>query len=612
MKPANHASNQTLIAIPPPPVARVSSYLSDTWQTLRHIFTQPEILGLMGILCLLWFVNLLFGRKQQGELTSAQWAGHKEKLRAYQRARKQLQSNKINDVCLWCGSPSKGHTSTLASLKSVITGPPTLYVPDANQSIAVIGRPKSGKTFSAINPMLKSAIEQGMAIALYDYKADDGGRGGQVDYIATLAAKHGYKVNIFAPGRPYSCTINPLDFIADANDDTTAGVLAEVFHKNLKGGDGRTDAFFGPAGQRLIQALFQFAKGTRYPDIAMAFSVARLPQLPERLIYAEKRGELPLPVQITFSQLMSTAGAEKTTSGIVATASDVLTRFMSQRVLRSMLGETNISIELGEKELIAFQSDIFRQDVISPLLAAIINVVVNRNFAIQRDVPMVFSADEFPTIYLPQAPTWPNEHRSKGFVGIFGFQSLPQIYDRYGREKADILLSGIGSRFWFNPGNQETARNFSDFLGDTEVTIQTRSWSHSRGDNWGRNKSISEQVHKRPLLLPDDFNRFGTGECIFINPAYRNHDQANLPQHLKQIRIPKSDIQMAEACEHLWEQQVRQRLIQREQQRRPNLDIEEQLRLRFEEAERLLPLPPDENDNAQPESATAGYAIPDF
>jgi type IV secretory pathway TraG/TraD family ATPase VirD4 len=48
---------------------------------------------------------------------------------------------------------------------------------------------------------------------LYDYKADEYGKGGQLSYLATLAARHQYNVQIFAPGRSYSCIINPLDFL---------------------------------------------------------------------------------------------------------------------------------------------------------------------------------------------------------------------------------------------------------------------------------------------------------------------------------------------------------------------------------------------------------------
>lgn len=563
----------------------IAEYLSNTWNTLANAAMRPQVLVLLGIVVAL----SIFGafRKRQGQLTSARWADGRDKQRALKRALKQVHSDKVDDVCLWIGNSPD--SSGLFASSGVM-------VPDANQSAIIIGRPKSGKTFSAINPMLKSAIEQGLSVVLYEYKADDDGRGGQMEYIATLAARHGYKLNVFAPGRDYSCTINPLDFLEDPDDDTTAAVLAEVFHKNLKAEGGKTDAFFGPAGQRLIQALMQFAKGTKYPDLAMAFAIARLPNLPERLVYADEQGQLPIAVQIAFSQFMQTAGAQKTSGGIAATASDVLTRFMSSRILPALLGETNISLLLGRKEMIVFQSDIMRQDVVNPILAAIINVLINRNFSVQRDTPLVFSADEFPTIYLPQCPTWPNEHRSKGFVGLFGFQSFPQIRERYGREKADILLSAVGSQFWFNPGNEETAKALSAYLGEEEITLEQTSTSKTLGRDRSRTRSTSQQTRTKALMLPDEFLRFGTGECILLNPAYKDNKQSNLPQHFRQIPIPKEDIALIDECEQIWGDEVLPSLRSREAQRRPNLDHEELLQTRFDEARRLLPPPPDEDD----------------
>lgn len=565
----------------------------EAWQVIKDVLFSPQGLILISLILGIYGLNLLNPRKNQ--LTSGRWANRQDKLKALRKAYRQLSSRDADDVCLWCGSPPGWQAGGLmAAAMTLLNGaPPTVYVPDANRSCVVIGKAGSGKTFSVIDPMMTSAIEQGHPILLYDYKADAYGKGGQLSYLATLAARHGYNVQILAPGRDYSGIVNPLDFLEDENDSTTAGVLAEVFHKNLTGGNsGRSDAFFGPAGQRLIQALLQYAKSTQYPDLAMAFSLVQLPNLVERLSYAAKQDRLPYFVQVNFSQFIQAGASEKTASGIMATAADVLTRFIAPDLLRSLLGQTNISPVLQRKEMLVVQSDIFRQDVVNPLLAAIINVVINRNCSVQRDAPFVFSADEFPTIFMPQAPSWPNEHRSKGFVGIFGFQSFPQIVESYGEQRAKALLSSCSTRFWFNPGDVQTARSYTDELGEEEVTFQTKSYSRSRGDDWGRNRSVSEQVRTKKLLTPDEVMRFDVGECIYINPAY-----GQLPIHYEQLPVPKADIKLKKECEGMWET-VRDRMIRREQKRRPDLNMEQQLQLRLQEAERLLPMPPDEEGDS--------------
>ncbi|HEY9817892.1 MAG TPA: hypothetical protein V6D20_19115, partial [Candidatus Obscuribacterales bacterium] len=251
----------------------------EAWQVIKDILGSPRGMLLLGLILMIYLLSLLAPSRQH--LTSGRFAQRGDKLKASRQAYQQLNSRDADEVVLWCGSPPDAlHNGLMAGLATAVTGqPPTVYVPDANRSAVVIGKAGSGKTFSVIDPMVVSAINQGHPILLYDYKADAYGKGGQISYLATLAARHQYNVQVFAPGRPYSCIINPLDFLQDANDSTTAGVLAEVFHRNLTRGGGKADAFFGPAGQRLIQALIQFAKSTQYPDLAMAFCVVQLPNL---------------------------------------------------------------------------------------------------------------------------------------------------------------------------------------------------------------------------------------------------------------------------------------------------------------------------------------------
>jgi type IV secretion system protein VirD4 len=155
------------------------------------------------------------------------------------------------------------------------------------------------------------------------------------------------------------------------------------------------------------------------------------------------------------------------------------------------------------------------------------------------------------------------------------------------------LLSSCSTRFWFNPGDVNTAAQYSDELGETEVSFQTKSYSRSRGDDWGRNRSVSEQVRTKKLISPDEVMRFDVGECIYVNPAYGQY-----PIHYEQLPIPKGDIQLKKECEGMWET-VRDRMIRREHNRRPDIDIEQQVRIRLQEADRLLPMPQEEGDEAE-------------
>lgn len=546
-----------------------------TFETLRDTFISKEGVILVGLLLFAKVASLFSHRKTH--LTSARWIGVREKLAGVREAKRQMKSKSYKDVCLWIGSPPKWQTKwIMPELITFFTGyPPTLYLPGANGSIKVTGKPESGKTFSVINPLLASAIEQSYPILLLDYKPDDKGQGGQMSYILTLAVRHGYKVvNVFAPGQKYSCVFNPIEhFLASASDDTSARVLAEVFHANLRNKKNTGDAFFTPAGQRLLQGLFQLAKSTKFPDLAMAFAILKLTRLPERLAkaQAENNPNFPYAVRNQFAQLIQTANANKTSSGILAGAADILTDFMSESILYSVIGKTNVNPVLHEKEILVFQSDIFRKDVINPLIAGIFNLVINKNFSFQRKIPLIVSMDEFPTFNFPDSPTWPNEHRSKLFVGIYGYQSEAQNRKRYSAEDCEILDNGLRHHVWFATGSLESANKYSGILGETEVMLSNKSKSKSFGGKGGRSESISQQIVKKPLMLPNDFTQMKKGECIFRSSAYEGKDKTNLPWHLRRVRISEFDKKRETECEKIWKEELLPNLITREKKDEVNL-----------------------------------------
>ena len=532
----------------------------------------------------------------KSKLTRARWAGRAEKIALVKTAQEQLNNPKVKATCLYSGSYWKWQMwGVIPYIWTWITGnPPSLFVPFANLSLEVVGRAGSGKTFSVIDRVLASAIERGYPILLYDFKGGKNAIGGQIPFIATYAARHGYKVRIFAPGREYSCIINPLDYMKDNRDMTTAKTIAETFHANLRADAGKTDGFFGPAGKRLLYALFMLAKGTIYPDLAMAFAFMKLTNLPQRLKHLSTLNlkHFPFWVEVGFSQLIQVAEAEETSGGILAGAADLLTEFMQYDLLGSFLGNTNTSLCLQSKEILIFQNDRNRKKVISPILGGNAEMALNLNLGDQREIPLVCSWDEISTLTIPILTELPNLDRSKGYCGIYGYQTIPQLEKRYGKDGAEEMRASIGCSFWFNPGKSDkTASTFSNHLGKKEVIIRQKSTSHN--GRQGVQRSYSDRSELTPLLNKDDFTSFGEGECVYINVACKNKHRADMPQHIKRIRVPLSDQIREKQCKKIWSKKMLPKIVKRETKERGNIDLEQQIKLRIALADKLLPLPPE-------------------
>ncbi|WP_392408707.1 type IV secretory system conjugative DNA transfer family protein [Chlorogloeopsis fritschii] len=532
---------------------------------------SPQGLVLAGGIGLLLLLQL-FSNGKKGKLATSYWGGAKETAQAKKKALKQITSPKYDSASLYIGvhrykgqKPPKG------------SGGVPVYVPDVQRGTAVIGAPGSGKSFSAINPMIYSAIDQGFGIIIYDFKYPSQAK------IASYAKSKGYDVHIFAPGFPESEVCNPIDFLRDSSDAETARQLATVINKNFRLlGNASEDAFFGPAGDQLTQAILMLTKEFgEYADIMTAAAILSSEKMVERLMAAS----LNPWIRIAFGQLFSSAGSEKTIAGIAGTASLMFTRFMAKNTLGCFIGKTTLPLEVGKKQMIIFGLDRERRDAVGPLMTSIMHMTVARSIAKKRKEtgPLVVSVDELPSIFLPDLFKWLNESRSEGFCGILGWQNMGQLEKIYGKEIAKAILGACGTKFVFNPGEEESARIFSAYLGEEEIKYKQKSRSMDGGKT---SISISDQEKTRKLFEPAQFLKLPPGKCVFINPAYDNRKEGSVPI-LKNIKVPKYIIGLEEENSKNWDKLIN-KLARKSTQKRPT---QEDLDIRIKEVDKRFPIP---------------------
>ncbi|KYC34716.1 transfer complex protein TrsK [Scytonema hofmannii PCC 7110] len=528
--------------------------------------------GLTLIICLGGFLLLqIFSGNKKGKLATSYFGGGKEAAKAKNKAVKQILKPKCDSAALYIGRHKFKDGRTKGEKG---TGGTPLYIPDVQRGTAVIGAPGSGKSFSAINPMIYSAIDQGFPIVLYDFKYPTQAK------VASYAKKQGYEVHVFAPGFPESEVCNPLDFLRDATDAETARQLATVINKNFKMmASSNEDAFFGPAGDQLTEAILMLTKETKYPDIMTAAAILSSEKMVERLMAAN----LNPWIKISFGQLFSSAGSEKTVAGIAGTASLMFTRFMKKNTLGCFVGKTTLPLDIKKKQMVIFGLDRERRDAVGPLLCSILHMTVARAIAKKRKDPLIVVLDEVPSLYLPDLFKWLNESRSEGFCGILGWQNMGQLEKYYGKEVAKTMLGACGTKFIFNPGEDESARLFSSYLGEEEIKYKQKSRSTGGGKT---STSISDQEKTRKLFEPAQFLKLPPGKCIFINPAYSNKNEASVPI-LKAIKVPKALINIEKENDGGWEKLIIS-LTHKSTQRRPT---QEDLDTRIAEVERLFPVP---------------------
>jgi type IV secretory pathway TraG/TraD family ATPase VirD4 len=481
-------------------------------------------------------------RSGRGRMAGAHWAGGQEKKAARQVAIKQINERKRDGLTTWINTPlistlkkPQMKAGKVSKRYEISPQANTVFIPDGQRGTTVCGAPGSGKTFSVIDPMIRSVIDQGFPICLYDFKFP----GGQAEIHAAYARNKGYDVRIFAPGFEGSESCNLLDFLKSADDSETAGQIAKVLNKNfsLNGGKGGEDPFFQLSGDQLIKAVLQLAKLSDYPDFLTCQKILALDS--SDLIDRVKAADISPWVKTSWDQFMSMRESEKTAASVAAIASLMFTNFVSPDILPCLCGKSTIPLDLEGKQMIIFGMDQNRRDIVGPILATVMHMIVVRNIAKKRIDPLAVFLDELPTIALPNLVNWLNESRSAGFCGVLGYQNMTQLEQAYGKETARAILSGCNTKFIFNPGEYESAKYFSDYLGDEEIRYKQRSRSNSKD---GGSNSVSDQDKTKKMFSPEEILKLPAGTCVFINPAYANQKEASIPLKLK-VNIGDGEMQ---------------------------------------------------------------------
>lgn len=555
---------------------------------LEEGVTSPLALTLMflvsaGVLCWSYFTShRLKGHKHK--LARAKWAGKKEKRNAMLRGCQQIEKGKPNPATLFISSIELPKPIKIGQeyFLRIPRSPKILYLTDANRGTLVLGSPGSGKTYSFIDPAIMSAIKQGFPIMGYDNKY--GLYKSQTARLAGFALEHGYKVWVIAPGFAESAIVNLLDLIPSKISAELARQLAVVLNKNFKLGGDKGNPFFTNAAQLLSQGGLQATKScsSQYQDILMCCVILALDNLPQRV----KHSNLNTWVKRAFAQFIQTSNSPETAASIAGTTLGLFTRFLVPELLPTFIGESTVPLDLTGRQMVIFGMDDEKREVVAPLLASIFHMMATRNLATQRDIPLVLSLDELPTIFLPSLGDWLNQKRDNGLVAILGAQNLSQLEKSYGKEGCETIFTGCSTKAFFNAGSEKAAKTYSEYIGREEV-VNKKVDEKITGKSGKTQLKNTPDIQSRPLFEPSQFNTLDTGRAVIISPGFKSGNEASLPL-LEKIKISKKMVDKIETqCIKRW-YEYRDNL-------RKNSKLkpvtEEDLKEREAEAERLLPLP---------------------
>lgn len=145
-------------------------------------------------------------------------------------------------------------------------------------------------------------------------------------------------------------------------------------------------------------------------------------------------------------------------------------------------------------------------EAIKGLIAAQVDQAVSAllNMSESRERRLWFALDEFATLgRISSIGDLLTKARKYGGCAALGLQSISQLRETYGNDRAQTLLSCLGSWLVLRLVDEETAEYMSRFFGDEEVRRQSESGSKG-GDGSG---NWREEITRRRVVMASELTK---------------------------------------------------------------------------------------------------------
>jgi type IV secretory pathway TraG/TraD family ATPase VirD4 len=502
-----------------------------TIQPLPPTPQQEPDYSLLGLLMCIPLIAWLYwqGSRRKPKIGRSRMATDSEVRRSRDEAIKAI--NDPHEFSLWIGMPDKFSKHPKTGEIALIPNRETVMLRKANEHIMVYGTTGSGKTRYLLNRLGFAAVMRELPIIAVDLKGDEeqyrGYRIAPTSELAGFALEHGYEIFPIAPFFPDSKCLNLVSLIKNPSDIATANQLSDAFVENCRE-DGEQGDFWSKAGSKLVAADFLMARGLEHgADLATCQKIlARLNEDPESI----RSAKITQYQKAAYDQFLGAVKSPETASSIVVTAMDVLARFIVPEITAVFCGKTNIPIVLKPKQMLIFRVDPTQMSSVMPLVAAAVEILLQRNVFSGSQHGGLALFDELPQYKLPRLAKIMAVARSKKWSIALGAQGESILKEEYGDRRTEAILENVQTVAVMRLASNATSKSFSESLGQEDTKTKSRS-SGKGGD------STTTQEQQRTLVPVEELQQQPTGRCILLTPGVSAQMEGGIKGE-KRVRIP--------------------------------------------------------------------------
>jgi len=385
-----------------------------------------------------------------------------------------------------------------------------------NKNILVFGGSGTGKTASYIKPNILQMLG---SYVITDPKGE------LYRETSGYLKANGYDVKVFDLVDPaYSNRYNPLAHIRDYSD------VDIIAHTIVAGGEGdgggkSSDPFWDNTAKMLLKACIYYVISVlpeEERNLSSCLNIVRAGGADEtvfdRLFVGELKPDHPGRKEYEGIRV----GADKTKQSIAISLVSKLSHFDSPSM--QMLTTTNdIDFEqLGEKKTALYVISPDSHSTYNYILTIFYGQLLQRLYALADRCggalhqPVYLLLDEFANIgKIPDFNQKLSTSRSRLISMSIIVQSLDQLVDLY-KDLHENIIANCDTQLFLGSQSIKTCEYFSKSLGQTTITLESKSKNKDQKDFTTQGYTYSEQRQGRDLMTIDELKRLPNDDEIIL------------------------------------------------------------------------------------------------
>lgn len=447
-----------------------------------------------------------------------------------------------------------------------------------NRNVMVVGGPGSYKTQGYVITNILNETEN--SIVVTDPKGE------VYEHTADFKKRQGYDVHVINFSKmQYSDRYNMIDYVR--TDVEATNVATKIVDSSNK--DGKKDVWYY-SQRALLSALILYVKYEHDPEHRNMGGLIDFLQNNQEGDTEEEENMLDVaflaldfkhPARKLYELGYKRAKGDMQGS-IIMSLLTTISSYINDTVAEfSSFSDFNLQ-DVGSKKTIIYviipvmdtswegQTNIFFSQLFDQLYE------LASNHHSKLPVPITFFLDEFVNLgKFTNYEEFLATCRGYGIGVSTIIQSIPQLQDKYNKEKAESILGNCSVQICMNAANKTTAQYFSDLLGKTTVRVETENKSKSKNQKQeGSSNSTSEgeSYSARDLMtagevksMPDDTELivFSNKSPVLAKKAYQfeifPQPKVKLKQNEYKINTNPEQLERMEKLKAEWNETKDQR-----------------------------------------------------